>query len=114
MRRKGLAARSVTITAKDKICFLDERKCEPDHCQFARGYYDRLNEALFDMLQSEEAITRQVVEGYARKYTLCPFELSLDVALFCDVIVCDYNYLFDPVVYLKRFFAEGPENILFL
>ncbi|MBC1544203.1 ATP-dependent DNA helicase [Listeria cossartiae] len=114
MRRKGLAARSVTITAKDKICFLDERKCEPDHCQFARGYYDRLNEGLFDMLQSEEAITRSVVEEYARKYTLCPFELSLDVALFCDVIICDYNYLFDPVVYLKRFFAEGPGKYTFL
>ncbi|EKG2418287.1 ATP-dependent DNA helicase [Listeria monocytogenes] len=114
MRRKGLAARSVTITAKDKICFLDERKCEPDHCQFARGYYDRLNEALFDMLQTEEAIPRPIVESYARKYTLCPFELSLDVALFCDVIVCDYNYLFDPVVYLKRFFAEGPGKYTFL
>ncbi|WP_271004578.1 ATP-dependent DNA helicase [Listeria seeligeri] len=114
MRRKGLAARSVTITAKDKICFLDERKCEPDHCQFARGYYDRLNEALFDMLGQEEAITRTVVEKYARKYTLCPFELSLDVALFCDAIVCDYNYLFDPVVYLKRFFSEGPGKYTFL
>lgn len=114
MRRKGLAARSVTITAKDKICFLDERKCEPDHCQFARGYYDRLNEALFDMLSQEEAITRTVVEQYARKYTLCPFELSLDVALFCDAIVCDYNYLFDPVVYLKRFFSEGPGKYTFL
>ncbi|MBC1846067.1 ATP-dependent DNA helicase [Listeria seeligeri] len=114
MRRKKLAARSVTITAKDKICFLDERKCEPDHCQFARGYYDRLNEALFDMLSQEEAITRTVVEQYARKYTLCPFELSLDVALFCDAIVCDYNYLFDPVVYLKRFFSEGPGKYTFL
>ncbi|HCJ4260289.1 TPA: ATP-dependent DNA helicase [Listeria innocua] len=114
MRRKGLAARSVTITAKDKICFLDERKCDPEHCQFARGYYDRLNEALFDMLQTEETITRSVVEAFARKYTLCPFELSLDVALFCDVIVCDYNYLFDPVVYLKRFFADGPGRYTFL
>ncbi|MBC2133636.1 ATP-dependent DNA helicase [Listeria innocua] len=114
MRRKGLAARSVTITAKDKICFLDERKCDPEHCQFARGYYDRLNEALFDMLQTEETITRLVVEAFARKYTLCPFELSLDVALFCDVIVCDYNYLFDPVVYLKRFFADGPGRYTFL
>ncbi|MBC6148566.1 ATP-dependent DNA helicase [Listeria innocua] len=114
MRRKGLAARSVTITAKDKICFLDERKCDPEHCQFARGYYDRLNEALFDMLQTEETITRSVVEEFARKYTLCPFELSLDVALFCDVIVCDYNYLFDPVVYLKRFFADGPGRYTFL
>ncbi|EAD5704476.1 ATP-dependent DNA helicase [Listeria innocua] len=114
MRRKGLAARSVTITAKDKICFLDERKCDPEHCQFARGYYDRLNEALFDMLQTEETITRSVAEAFARKYTLCPFELSLDVALFCDVIVCDYNYLFDPVVYLKRFFADGPGRYTFL
>ncbi|MBC2268266.1 ATP-dependent DNA helicase [Listeria sp. FSL L7-0083] len=114
MRCKGLAARSVTITAKDKICFLDERKCDPEHCQFARGYYDRLNEALFDMLQTQETITRSVVEEFARKYTLCPFELSLDVALFCDVIICDYNYLFDPVVYLKRFFADGPGRYTFL
>lgn len=114
MRRKGLAARSVTITAKDKICFLDERKCEPDHCQFARGYYDRLNEALFDILGQEEAITRPIIEQYARKYTLCPFELSLDVALFCDAIVCDYNYLFDPVVYLKRFFSENLGKYTFL
>lgn len=106
MERKGLQLKSVTLTAKDKICFLDERICNPDHCIYARGYYDRLNEAMFDLLTKENQLTRDVIETYARKYTICPFELSLDVSLWCDTIICDYNYLFDPVVYLRRFFTE--------
>ncbi|MGX7418904.1 ATP-dependent DNA helicase [Carnobacterium gallinarum] len=114
MERKGLRLKSVTITAKDKICFLDERICNPDHCIYARGYYDRLNEAMFDLLTAEDQITRSVVEKYAVKYTICPFELSLDVSLWCDTIICDYNYLFDPNVYLRRFFTEEKNEYVFL
>lgn len=114
MKRKGLRLKSVTITAKDKICFLDERICTPEHCIYARGYYDRLNEAMYDLLTAEDQITRTVVETYARKYTICPFELSLDVSLWCDTIICDYNYLFDPVVYLRRFFSEEKNDYVFL
>lgn len=114
MRRKGLQLKSVTLTAKDKICFLDERICTPDHCPFANGYYDRLNEGLFDLLEHENQFTRDVVEEYARKHMLCPFELSLDVSLWCDTIICDYNYLFDPIVYLRRFFQTDNEDYVFL
>lgn len=114
MERNGAKLKSVTLTAKDKICFLDERKCDPEHCVFARGYYDRLNEALFELLQQENHFTRDIVENYARKYTLCPFELSLDISLWCDIIICDYNYLFDPIVYLKRFFNEEKNDYVFL
>ncbi|MDT2012062.1 ATP-dependent DNA helicase [Carnobacterium divergens] len=114
MERNGAKLKSVTLTAKDKICFLDERKCDPEHCIFARGYYDRLNEALFELLQQENNFTREIVESYARKYTLCPFELSLDISLWCDIIICDYNYLFDPIVYLKRFFNDEKNEYVFL
>lgn len=110
----GAEVKSVTLTAKDKICFLTERNCTPEHCPFANGYYDRINEGLWDLLHHENQITRPIVEAYAKKHTLCPFELSLDVSLWCDVIIGDYNYLFDPTVYLRRFFEEENENYYFL
>lgn len=109
MKQKELQLKSVTLTAKDKICFLTERNCTPEACPFANGYYDRLNEGLWDLLNHESQFTRDVIEDYARKHTLCPFELSLDVSLWCDLVICDYNYLFDPVVYLRRFFEEQSE-----
>ncbi|MGM9902523.1 ATP-dependent DNA helicase [Enterococcus hirae] len=102
----GAQTKSVTLTAKDKICFLDETTCNPDQCPYANGYYNRINEGLWDLLNHENQITREVIETYAKKHTLCPFELSLDVSLWCDVIIGDYNYLFDPTVYLRRFFEE--------
>lgn len=114
MNKKKMQLKSVTLTAKDKICFLTERNCTPEACIFANGYYDRLNEGLWDLINNENQFTREVIESYAQKHTLCPFELSLDVSLWCDLVICDYNYLFDPAVYLRRFFedqAEVKENI---
>lgn len=111
---KGSEVKSVTITAKDKICFLDERNCTPEHCPYANGYYNRINEGLWDLLHHENQITRPVIEAYSEKHQLCPFEFSLDVSLFCDVIIGDYNYLFDPTVYLRRFFEDPKEEYFFL
>lgn len=110
----GMHAKSVTLTAKDKICFLAERNCTPENCPFANGYYDRVNEGIWDMLQEENLLNRPVIETYARKHSLCPFELSLDVSLWCDIIICDYNYLFDPTVYLRRFFEGEDKDNIFL
>ncbi|MBM7711716.1 helicase C-terminal domain-containing protein [Enterococcus xiangfangensis] len=114
LEKKGVRVKSVTITAKDKICFMSERNCTPEHCPFAKGYYDRINDGLWDMLNSEDHYTRPVIEHYARKHELCPFELSLDISRFCDVVVGDYNYLFDPTVYLRRFFDEENKTNLVL
>lgn len=114
LARRGMRMKSVTLTAKDKICFMDERICTPDYCPYANGYYDRLNEGLWDLLHHEDQFTRPVIETYARKHQLCPFELSLDVSLWCDAIVGDYNYLFDPTVYLRRFFEEDNKENVFL
>jgi len=107
LRDKGLKFKSVILTAKEKICFMEETECNPENCPYANGHYDRINEAIYALLTGEESFTREKIEEYAIKYQVCPFEFCLDMSLFADGIICDYNYLFDPHVYLKRFFGEG-------
>lgn len=115
LRQKGLRFKSVILTAKEKICFMERTECNPEYCPFARGHYDRINEAVYDLLTSEERFSREVIERYAMKHQVCPFEFCLDMSLFADGIIGDYNYLFDPHVYLKRFFGDGSQgNYLFL
>ncbi|WDF82473.1 ATP-dependent DNA helicase [Lacticaseibacillus pabuli] len=113
MAGEGLMAKSITLTARDTIKFNDEPD-EPSENPYMLGYYDRLLPALQDMLANENQLTRSVIERYAQKHTLDPFEFSLDASLFCDVVICDYNYLFDPRVFLQRFFAEDDSGNFFL
>lgn len=113
LRACGLRLRAVTLTARDKICFNNGQACELQTCPFALGYYDRIKPALHEAL-AREALTRPVIEEIARQYQVCPFELSLDASLWCDVIIGDYNYVFDPQVCLKRFFAEETGAYVFL
>lgn len=110
LRRQGLLFKSVVLTAKDKICFMEETECNPLHCPYAKGHYDRINEAVYDLLLHADSFTREKIEEYAHKHRVCPFEFCLDVSLFADGIIGDYNYLFDPHVALKRFFSEGAER----
>ncbi len=115
LRSGGLRFKSVILTAKEKICFLDKPECNPESCPYAKGHFDRVNEAMYALLTQEESFTREKIEEYAIRYQVCPFEFCLDMSLFADGIICDYNYLFDPHVYLKRFFAEGGgDEYLFL
>jgi DNA excision repair protein ERCC-2 len=105
LRRAGLKLRAVTITAKEKICVRDGKPCDLLTCPLALGYYDRVKPAIREALEREK-ITRVVLEEVGQKHQVCPFELSLDVSLWVDAIICDYNYVFDPQVYLRRHFAE--------
>ncbi len=115
LREQGLRFKSVILTAKEKICFMEKVDCNPAYCPYAKGHYDRINDAVYDLLVQEESFSRERVEEYARKHTVCPFEFCLDMSLFADGIICDYNYLFDPHVYLKRFFGDGLQgNPVFL
>lgn len=115
LRAGGLRFKSVVLTAKEKICFMEEAKCSPEYCPYARGHYDRVNEAIYDLLTNSHSFTREKIEECAMKYQVCPFELCLDMSLFADGIICDYNYVFDPHARLKRFFGEeGRENYIFL
>ncbi len=107
LRERGLLFKTVILTARDKICFLEEAECNPVACPYAKGHFDRINDAVYDMLTHEVSFTRELIEAYAQKHRVCPFEMCLDMSLFADGVICDYNYVFDPHVYLKRFFAEG-------
>lgn len=107
---RGLRMKVVTITAKEKICVLDKSDCNPDACERAKGHYDRINVAVYDMLVHEVEITRELIEEYAEKHKVCPFEMSLDITSWADGIICDYNYVFDPHVYLRRFFSGEKKN----
>ncbi|MDO4333128.1 MAG: ATP-dependent DNA helicase [Eubacteriales bacterium] len=116
LRAQGLKFKTVILTAKEKICFMEETECNPEYCPFAKGHYDRINGAIFDLMKSEEHYSREKIEEYAGKHQVCPFEMMLDMSLFSDGIICDYNYVFDPHVYLRRFFGDGSpkERYLFL
>ena len=103
----GYKAKIIQLTAKEKLCLCDEMECNPVNCPYAKGHYDRVNDAVFELLTSSDFFTRDEIVEQANKYMVCPFELSLDVSSWVDDIVCDYNYVFDPNVYLKRFFQEG-------
>lgn len=107
LRKNGLHFRTVTLTAKEKICPNEEVACNPLKCECAKGHFDRINEAIFDVINNEESITREVIERYAIKHNVCPFEMSLDISNFMDGVICDYNYVFDPHARLKRYFADG-------
>ncbi|RFU66475.1 ATP-dependent DNA helicase [Peribacillus saganii] len=110
----GLKLKVVVITAKDKICFNRNEACSMGSCEFTEGYYDRLNNALLDLLMNEGLINRQVIEAYALKHRLCPFEFSLDAAFASDAVICDYNYIFDPRVSLKRLLEEQKRQTVLL
>ncbi|MBR4733303.1 MAG: ATP-dependent DNA helicase [Lachnospiraceae bacterium] len=114
LRRQGLRFKSIILTAKEKICFQEKMECVPDRCPYAKGHYDRVNDAIYDLITHEDRFSREKLEEYAMKHQVCPFEMGLDVSLFADAIICDYNYLFDPHVYLKRFFESGGGDYLFL
>lgn len=107
LKAQGYRAKTIQITAKEKLCLCETMDCNPAHCPYAKGHYDRVNDAVFDLLLREDTFTREVLWEQAEKYQVCPFELCLDTATWVDNIICDYNYVFDPNVYLKRFFAEG-------
>lgn len=114
MRQQGLRMKNLTITAKDKICFEKDAACIPEECSYAKGYYNRVNDAMKDIMSETDAYTRVVIEEFARKHHVCPFEFSLDISLISDCIICDYNYVFDPRVNLKRFFADVQKDYAFL
>ena len=107
LQAKGLQAKRLTITAKEKICVCEEVNCDPQNCACAKGHFDRINDAMFDLLTSENCCSREVILRYAEKWQVCPYELQLDMAEFMDAVICDYNYVFDPAARLGRFFGES-------
>ena len=116
LRGQDLRMKSVLLTAKEKMCFCEEVNCNPENCPYAEGHFDRVNDAVFEILNTDnDQMTRELIQEQARKWQVCPFELSLDISTWVDAVICDYNYAFDPRAHLKRFFYEGTkEDYIFL
>ena len=115
LKEKGLKMKTITLTAKEKICFCEQTECNPDYCPYAKGHFNRVNDAVYDLLTTSDDMSRDLIELYAEKHQVCPFEMALDVSLWVDSVICDYNYVFDPNAHLKRFCSEGKKgNYLFL
>ncbi len=114
LEKNGLHIKVLEITAKDSTCFLEKRNCDPEVCPFAKGFFDRLKDATIDIFSNETILDRSTLERYARKHEICPFEYSLYVSYFVDIIICDYNYIFDPRVHLVRYFDENNYKPLLL
>ena len=102
LRANGLYARSIVLSSKETMCPNKALYCEPKACPLALGYYDRLKGAVNDLMNIADIHPSIVIQA-AQKYRLCPFELSLDISLFCDVIIGDYNHAFHPRIRLERF-----------
>ena len=107
LRENGLKFKVTAITAKEKLCFLDSPECTPEKCPYAKGHFDRVNDAVYELWTTEEVYSREVIRTHAEKWQVCPFEMCLDLSVWVDGVICDYNYAFDPNVHLKRFFGEN-------
>ena len=107
LREKGLKFKVTAITAKEKLCFQDTPECTSEKCPYAKGHFDRVNDAVYELWTTEEVYSREVIRAHAEKWQVCPFEMCLDLSIWVDGIICDYNYVFDPNVHLKRFFGEN-------
>ena len=125
MRSHGANIYTCVLSSKEQSCICEQAKaaggrvssyCKSDICPYAKGYYDRAEAAIFDLIHSGYEFDRADILRVARKHRVCPHELSLDLSELCDIIICDYNYIFSPTVYLKRYFADDSrgEKYIFL
>ncbi len=113
-RNKGAQISYTSMTSKEKICPKD-RNCLPSECEYSKGHYDRVNDALYELVSTSDVITKEKLIEISQKYTVCPFELQLDASEFCDVVIGDYNYVFDPRAKLCRYFgSEGKGDYITL
>jgi DNA excision repair protein ERCC-2 len=110
LEKEGLMLKRITLTAKEKLCLNDEKRCDGKYCPYAKGHYDRINKALLALIDERDCYDRDILLAYAQEYRVCPYELALDMTYFCDCIICDYNYAFDPSAVLKRYFSEDTKK----
>ena len=114
LKENGLSLGDIMITAKDKICFCKGQACNPEECPYAKGYYNKIQTVLRYAILNYDDFDLQTITQLAYDNQICPFELELDLSLFMDVIICDYNYVFDPISYMKRYFDEDTSSFLVL
>lgn len=113
LRKQMLRLKSVTLTAKDKICFIEETECNPVDCPYAKGHFDRINDAIYDLLIHEDNFSREKIEEYAARHKVCPFEMSLDMSLFADMIICVITICLSTCLSETVLFRRSPGRLYF-
>lgn len=114
LKEKGLVTKTVVINSKESMCLNDKVDCDPDICPYAKGYFDRLNEALNDIFVHQDVYEMDLIKQYGEYHKICPHEFSLSISNYSDIIICDYNYAFDPRTHLIRYFDEDYYNPILL
>ncbi|MQN00533.1 MAG: ATP-dependent DNA helicase [bacterium LCO1.1] len=115
LAQNGYRGKTVSLTSKEKMCINETVECDPSKCPYAKGHFDRINDALFDLLNNADIFSREKIKDEGRSAVVCPYLLEYDLCDWCDNIIGDFNYVFDPTAYLKRFFAaDNGENYVFL
>lgn len=114
LKENGLVCKTVVINSKESMCLMDKVDCDPDICPYAKGFFNRINEALNDIFVHQDVYEMDLIKQYAEYHRICPHEFSLAISNFSDIIICDYNYAFDPRTHLIRYFDEEYYNPMLL
>ncbi len=104
VRRIGQTT-TVAWRAREKMCINNVYACREEFCPHLQMFALKLERT--KVLERLKPVTTadELIEA-GQGASLCPFELALLQAERADCIVCDYNYVFDPQVYLRRFFQD--------
>ncbi len=126
MNKAGSAVQGIVLSSREQMCACDGAKlrggrlssnCTPELCSYARSYYERAPVAISEIMSRSDNFGSQYIKSFAKDKQLCPYEFQLDLSELCDVVICDYNYVFSPTARLKRYFDENEgsnERYIFL
>ena len=106
LKKHGLNVKAITLNSKENMCLMDEVDCDPDICPYAKGFYNRLKAGLEDIFVHEDVYGPELIKQYGEYHKICPHEFALEISNYSDIIICDYNYVFDPRIRLIRYFEE--------
>lgn len=108
LQEAGANLKSLTITAKSKMCLKNEPLCNPDYCEYAKDHYTKVAEnKILEQLTKKRKLTAKTFKKIAEEFQVCPFELQLDAAYDVDTVICDYNYVFAPRSAFGRLARSG-------
>ncbi len=103
----GLPIKTMVISASQKMCLNDVYFCHESYCPYVKNYRERLNKSnLLQVLLQNAFLDNFTISVAAAEKELCPFEVSMDLLPHVDVLIGDYNYVFDPAVRLRRLFSR--------
>lgn len=106
LKEKGLTCKTTVINSKEAMCLMDTVDCDPDICPYAKGFFDRLRPAINDIFVHDDVYDMKLIKDYGKYHNICPHEFSLVISNYSDIIICDYNYAFDPRTHLIRYFDD--------